>query len=101
MMGRADKDLLAFVLRHGELAAAALREYAVRNHVAVAAAAAKDIEWLHRVNRRDWSHDVHTEDCMSDDAATFKFMTEATVEANHRLHMRHVARVEAALRAQR
>lgn len=102
-MGNADRDLLAFVLRHGELVAHALWEYAERHDGDQAAlSAARDVEWLYKVNRRDWSHEVHAADCMDDEAEAHRAgMTEPTVEANHRLHMGHVERIESALRAQR
>lgn len=42
-----------------------------------------------------WSHDVHTDDCMSDwSEARRDSMTRATVMMNHRLHMADVERAE-------
>lgn len=102
-MGNADQDLLAFVLRHGQVAYDALWEYAERHGGDQAALnAAGDLKWLLKVNRPDWSHDVHTDDCLSEWSERSRdIMSPQTVEANHRLHMGHVERVESALRAQR
>lgn len=101
-MGRVDNDLLRFLLRHGELIEVALKEFAVRHNDTAASAAARDVAWLYKVNRPDWSHVDHTADCMSDWAEAGRDrMTPGTVEANHRLHMGHVERIDAANRAER
>lgn len=92
----AEADLLAFVLRHGDVTLRALRASAGT------AAAARDLEWLMKVNGPDWTHRLHSDDCMSDPAEQRReLMTAGTVEANHRLHMAHVQRIEAALRGGR
>lgn len=101
-MGNADKDLLVFVLRYGDVAELALREYAEKYGDARAKSAAGDVAWLLRVNRRDWTHEEHTDDCMDEWGEQRRdIMTPQTVEANHRLHMGHVERIAAAFRAQR
>lgn len=94
----ADGDLLAFVLRRGAFVARVLRQ----DGSPESEAAARDLEWLLRVNRRDWSHEVHSFNCMSDSAEAHRgTMTRAAVEANHQLHLGHVNRIESALRGVR
>lgn len=96
----ADSDLLAFVLRHGENVIRYLGDYGSSE----ADAAAKDLAWLVKVNRRNWSHEEHTEDCMGDDAVAAHRairMTPETVATNHRLHMARVERIAAAFRGER
>lgn len=101
-MMSADRDLIAFVLRHGEVAARTLSECGERLDSHELRAAGGELAWLVKVNRPDWSHDVHTDDCLSDWAEKWRDgMTASTVVENHRLHMRVVHRIESALRGVR
>jgi hypothetical protein len=100
----ANDDLLRFVLQHGEFVASVLRGVDEGADAEQARNAARDLEWLVKVNRRDWSHEEHTATCMSDRAEEIHRairMAEAVMATNHRRHMEHVRRIEAAFRAER